>query len=115
MLDLFRKAGMPRRAPPPLPGCARDDRLEPPRIASPLRNVTYALRGSADDTIPLDASVAADVQQVYWFDGRALIATRAVGDGTFRWRPATSGVHLIRVIDDHGRSAARDVEVAFAR
>jgi penicillin-binding protein 1C len=81
-----------------------------------LRNVTYALRGSAaDDTIPLDVSVAADVQQVYWFDGRALIATRGVGDTTFRWRPASAGVHLIRVIDDHGRSASRDVEVAFAR
>ena len=82
MLKLFREAGMPRRTPPPLPACATDDRLEPPRIASPLRNVSYALRRSAPrDAIALDASVAADVQRVFWFDGSALIGVRAVSDG----------------------------------
>ena len=116
MLKLFREAGMPRRLPPPLPACAVDDRLAPPRIASPLRNVTYALRGSASqDQITLDASVAADVKQVFWFDGRALIGMRAVADGPLPWRPAATGAHLIRVIDDHGRSAERDVNVQFAR
>ena len=116
MLKLFREAGMPRRMPPPLPACATNDRMEPPRIASPLRNVTYALRGSASrDQITLDASVAADVQRVFWFDGRALVGTRAVADGALPWRPTTAGAHLIRVVDDHGRSAERDVNVQFDR
>jgi penicillin-binding protein 1C len=48
--------GMPRRVPPPLPSCALDDRMEPPRIASPMRNVSYALRSSANDAIPLEAA-----------------------------------------------------------
>jgi hypothetical protein len=31
------------------------------------------------------------------------------------WPPSTEGMHLIRVIDDHGRVAERDVEVQFTR
>jgi penicillin-binding protein 1C len=116
MLALFREAGMPRRVPPPLPACAMEDRMEPPRIASPLRNVIYALRDSASpEQITLDASVAADVQRVFWFDGRALIGMREVADGPLSWRPAAAGAHLIRVVDDHGRSAERDLNVLFER
>ena len=116
MLTLFREAGIPRRMPPALPACATDDRLEPPRIASPLRNVTYALRRSASkDVITLDASVAADVQRVFWFDGAALIGVRRVSEGALPWRPADAGVHLVRIVDDRGRSAERDVDVRFSR
>jgi penicillin-binding protein 1C len=116
MLQLFREAGMPRRTPPPLPACTADDRFEAPRIASPLRNVTYALCQCApQDRIALDASVAAEVQRVFWFDGNALIGTRVVSDGAFPWRPATAGIHLLRVVDDRGRSAERDVEVRFTQ
>jgi penicillin-binding protein 1C len=115
MLELFRKAGMPRRTPPPMPACATDDATDPPRIASPLRNVTYALRGATPrDGISLNASVAADVRRLFWFDGNALIGTHDVGTDALMWKPTTPGMHLVRVIDDHGRSAERDVEVQFA-
>ncbi len=121
MLKLFRQAGMPRRTPPPLPPCTGNDSPEMPRITSPLRNVSYALRSLAkrgaapDDVIALDASAAADVKQVFWFDGNALIAVRRVADGALAWRPSTAGVHCVRVVDDHGRAAEREVEVAFTR
>ena len=122
MLELFRKAGMPRRTPPPLPDCAIGDVDDAPRISSPLRNVSYALRrdtemgaGDRSEHIALEASVAADVRRVFWFDGRALIGSRAVADGAIAWRPETPGVHLIRVVDDRGRSAERDVDVQFTR
>ena len=116
MLKLFRDAGVPRRVPPPLPACAADDPLEAPRIASPQRNVTYALRRSApDERIALEASVAADVQQVFWFDGRALIGVRRVSEGALPWRPADGGARTIRVVDDHGRSSERDVTVQIGR
>jgi penicillin-binding protein 1C len=116
MLQLFRRAGMPRRAPPALPDCAVGDGLDAPRIASPLRGVSYALRGSApDEEIALDADVAADVRRVFWFDGLSLIGTCRVADGALGWRPATSGVRVIRVVDDHGRSAERQVEVTLGR
>jgi penicillin-binding protein 1C len=116
MLKLFRQAGMPRRIPPPLPPCTAEDTMDGPRIASPLRSVSYALRRSApQEAIALDASAAADVQRVFWFDGRALIGVRAVADGALAWRPAAEGAHLIRIVDDHGRSAERDVEVRFTQ
>lgn len=114
MLKLFREAVMPRRTPPPLPACAAEDPTEGPRIASPLRDVTYALRHSASrDVIPLDANVAADVQRVFWFDGAALIGVRRVSEGAMPWRPVAAGLHLVRVVDDRGRSADRDVDVQF--
>ena len=115
MLRLFREAGMPRRVPPPLPACAAEDGSETPRVASPLVGVTYTLRRSRPDgVIALEASAAADVQNVFWFDGGALIGKLAVGEGALGWRPAADGAHLIRVIDDHGRAAERDVQVQFA-
>jgi penicillin-binding protein 1C len=114
MLTLFREAGMPRRLPPPLPSCALDDRMEPPRIGSPMRNVSYALRSPAD-AIPLEASVAADVQRLFWFDGNALIGSRTPGQGPLAWRPTTAGTRIVRVVDDHGRSADRDVTVTVRR
>jgi penicillin-binding protein 1C len=116
MLRLFRQAGVPRRAPPSLPSCAVDDPMDVPRIASPLRSVSYALRGrSADDAIALEASVAADVRNLFWFDGSALIGQVPVSQGALAWRPSSEGVHLIRIIDDHGRAAERDVQVQFTR
>jgi penicillin-binding protein 1C len=116
MLKLFRQAGMPRRVPPALPDCVAQDPAEGPRIASPLRNVSYTLRqNTKDQVIALEAGVAADVRHVFWFDGSVLIGQIAVSDGAFAWRPATAGAHLIRVIDDHGRGAERDVQVQFVR
>ena len=112
LLALFREAGVPRRLPPSLPACAIDDDREPPRIASPLRNVTYALQPSrSQDVISLDAIVSADVKRVYWFDGNALIGSRTIAEGALPWRPGRAGLHLIRVVDDHGRAAERDVTI----
>jgi penicillin-binding protein 1C len=116
MLKLFRQAGMPRRIPPRLPACVNGNASEVPRIASPLRNVSYKLRrDSSDEVIALDASVAADVRTVFWFDGSALIGQVRISEGALGWHPGTEGVHLIRVIDDHGRAAERDVQVQFGR
>jgi penicillin-binding protein 1C len=85
-------------------------------VASPLRNVAYTLRHSTpQETIALDVHAVGDVQQVFWFDGGALIGARRVTDGALPWRPSTPGMHLIRIVDDHGRSADRDVEVRFTR
>jgi penicillin-binding protein 1C len=107
---------MPRRTPPPLPNCATADSTEAPRLASPLRGVRYALRRSApQEVIALDASTGADVRRVFWFDGSALIGAQPVAEGALAWRPTTSGLHLIRVVDDHGRSAEREVEVHLSQ
>jgi penicillin-binding protein 1C len=111
-LRMFRKAGMPRRQPPVLPDCAADDEQDGPRIESPLRDVSYALRNSAlSESIALEAAAAGDVANLFWFDGGEFLGKRAIADGAMPWRPGVEGVHLIRVIDDHGRMAERDVDV----
>ena len=115
MMTLFREAGIPRRKAPAIPDCAVDDTSGIPKIATPLRGVTYTLRHKAwGETIPLEASTEADVESVFWFDGAVLIAKSAAIHGAIAWAPATDGMHLIRVIDDHGRTAERDVLVRFA-
>lgn len=116
MLTLFREAGMPRRTPPALPACATSDERDAPRIASPLRNVTYAVQAkTTKDSVALDASVAGDVQRVFWFDGNALIGIQRAGAAALAWRPESSGVHLIRAVDDRGRAAERQVQVTVYR
>lgn len=115
MLHLFQQAGMPRRVPPQLPACAADDRAEPPKIRSPLRNVAYAIGGRTRDVISLEATTGADVRHLFWFDGRALIGVRTVAEGALAWKPTNAGIHVIRAVDDHGRSAERDVEVDFVK
>ncbi|MEP6714163.1 MAG: penicillin-binding protein 1C [Terriglobia bacterium] len=116
MMKLFREAGMPRRAAPAMPDCATDDSGDGPSIATPLRGVNYTLRRSRGaDMIPLEASIAADVENVFWFDGPALIAKSPAQHGAVPWSPSADGLHLIRVIDDHGRTAERDVNVQFTK
>jgi penicillin-binding protein 1C len=115
MMKLFREAGMPRRKAPAIPDCAVDDSSGMPTITTPLRGVTYTLRHKVgSETIPLEASTEADVESVFWFDGAALIAKSPVARGAVPWTPAAEGIHLIRVVDDHGRSAERDVTIQFA-
>jgi penicillin-binding protein 1C len=77
--------------------------------------VSYTLRASKSESIALDAGAAGDVRELFWFDGTALVAGRTVADGALPWRPDTPGHHTIRVVDDHGRAAERDVDVAFVR
>jgi hypothetical protein len=45
----------------------------------------------------------------------ALLGRHRIADGSFAWRPATAGVHLIRIVDDHRRAAERDVDVEFSK
>ena len=114
MMKLFREAGMPRRKAPVLPNCASDEGNDIPKIATPLRGVTYTLRhNTGTETIPLEASTGADVDTVFWFDGKALIGKSSASHGAVAWAPTADGIHVIRVIDDHGRTAERDVNVQF--
>ena len=114
MLKLFRQSGMPRRPPPRHPTCAADGRPEAPRIASPLRGVSYALRRRDPDD-SARGECRRRRQPLFWFDGRALIGAQPASAGPFAWRPAEAGLHQVRVVDDRGRSAERDVDVQFAR
>src|ERR1035441_3512461 len=59
--------GRPRPNPPAIPDCAADDSNDTPKIATPLRGVTYTLRRKTGaETIPLEASTAAASDAYPW-------------------------------------------------
>ena len=103
LLELFRKAGLPRQSPPdPETGTDTLSGLDPgeaPHILSPLSGRTYQIDGSE---IPLKARAAPGVQKIYWFCGEAFLGTVAPRE-ILSWKPAP-GIHKLRVLDDHGRS-----------
>ncbi|MEO5716619.1 MAG: penicillin-binding protein 1C [Luteolibacter sp.] len=114
LLDLFREAGLPRRSPPD-PENGTDtlegmDHGEAPKVISPLAGRSYQIDGSGNETgIPLKAEAAPGVGKLYWFCGEAFLGTSAP-ENVLAWKPV-SGNHLLRVVDDHGRSAEASVRV----
>ncbi len=113
LAQLFAQAGMPRRQ-PPVASCAIGPDATaagaPPAITSPLRATTYTQRaGSEPQVIALAAAAGADAHSLHWFANGAYLgaATPGVALG---WRPGP-GAYVLRVVDDRGRSNARDVRV----
>ncbi|MDD5261797.1 MAG: transglycosylase domain-containing protein [Methylacidiphilales bacterium] len=124
LLELFRKAGLPRRTPPTYAGVqtqtlpANSDNASEPVITSPQQGVTYALRTAAageenKQTLLLQASAAPGADSLYWFaDSTYLGKTRP--EETLAWKPLP-GAHHISVTDAQGRSASRQVTVEAAQ
>lgn len=119
LLDLFRRAGIPRRTPPPdNPRCPidiNDNRGVPPVISSPETGVAYTMRMTAIEkpSIPLAAVADADVRRLYWFDGDRYVDKANNGE-TLYWVPR-QGKSVLRVIDDHGRADAVTIEVVLTQ
>jgi len=113
-LELFRKAGLPRRIPPE-PETASDtliglDPGQAPVITAPLHGRNYQLGGGpADSAIQLQARATPGVRCLYWFDGEAFLGSCAPTD-SLPW-PAPPGDHHLRVLDDHGRSGDTNIRV----
>jgi penicillin-binding protein 1C len=110
---VFRQAGIPRRAPPPLPDCttAADDG-QPPQIVSPLRGTVYTRRLSraGEERVAFNATVDAGVQTLYWFVNDGFVGTAKPGEPLL-WQPVAAGEYTLRAIDDHGRADARGLRV----
>ncbi|MDS0794572.1 penicillin-binding protein 1C [Burkholderia pseudomultivorans] len=114
--QVFVQAGIPRRRPPQNPDCRDAGQVDgdPPRITSPLRGSTYAMRvKSADDTrIAFNATADASAHTLYWFVNDAYVGRSAPGEALF-WQPHTAGGYTVRVVDDHGRSDQRPLAVGL--
>jgi penicillin-binding protein 1C len=115
MLELFRKAGVPRKSPPPMESSADSlstaETAQAPKITSPQSALVYTLQASSSDrqTIPLRADAAPGVSRVFWFaDSRFLGASTPTEP--VLWR-ASAGQWRVHVLDDQGRSAAVQVRV----
>lgn len=115
MLRLFRDAGMPRREPPPAPDCAsgQNDARDGLQITSPLRATTYTQRIGKPVAIALRADRASGAGKLYWFADNAWLGT-SEGGVALGWTPERAGNHVLRVVDEAGRSDSRIVAVEFA-
>lgn len=108
LLALFRRAGLPRRTPPPFAaGCSLTDTAttgEPPRIVQPQPGVTYGLRAARSERegIPFQATADADVRTLFWFVDDRYLGRTGPGDPLF-WEPRP-GHYQVRVVDDLGRA-----------
>jgi penicillin-binding protein 1C len=80
-----------------------------PRITSPQEGVVYSLRASSlkNERVPLTAVTDADTRIIYWFVSEEYIGESMSGKSFF-WTPKP-GKFVVRAVDDHGRSAKRDV------
>ena len=125
MLELFERAGLPRRRPPaPDPACGASPpaggehtAARAPEITSPLDGVSYLLRDSPSappaNPLPLRATTDAGVDELFWFVDGAFVG-RATRDRPLEWLPRLPGRYQIRVVDDAGRAARRELVVARA-
>jgi penicillin-binding protein 1C len=112
LLRIFRKAGIARRVPPAYDeNCKMGMHFDGgvyPQITSLQTNVSYiALHDTKD--IPLLAMGDADVSHFYWFINETFYG-KSVRDEMLIWH-ATPGSYTVRVVDDAGRSDAKDVTV----
>ncbi len=113
LIAIFRQAGVPRRVPPPYePGCSNEvmsSRGTGPQITSPRDGVVYSLRAGSfkDERVPLTAVTDADSKTIHWFMSEKYLGSSESGK-VFFWKPEP-GRFVVRAVDDHGRSAVRDV------
>ncbi|MEM6910165.1 MAG: penicillin-binding protein 1C [Verrucomicrobiota bacterium] len=117
LLQLFERAGLPRRLPPALASQASQDGLSPlsrqgrpPRITSPEAGLLYTVRiGQPESALPLEANVEADARQLFWFREKEFIGETPSDEPLF-WLPLP-GQHLLTAIDDQGRHQSLTVTI----
>lgn len=81
-------------------------------MTSPLRGSLYTLRLKQLDEarIPFTATSDGDVHALYWFVDDAYVGRSAPNESMY-WQPRTAGRYTVRVIDDHGRTDQRLLQV----
>ncbi|KWS02556.1 Multimodular transpeptidase-transglycosylase [Lysobacter capsici AZ78] len=118
LAQVFVQAGIPRRRPPAGHDCggAQDWLGSAPSITSPYRATRYTMRLSHPDQVNLSlaATVDADVSKVFWFVGNTFIGSADAGKA-LAWTPDRTGQFRLSVVDDHGRSDEREIEVAVVQ
>ncbi len=106
-LELFRLAGLPRRA---IPASAEviSYSNEAPQILSPLGGHLYQI-GSGSSGLICKAKAAAGVNRLFWFGNGVFLGSTDVSEA-FVWNDAY-GPSEIYVMDDRGMSARTQVQV----
>lgn len=108
MAAIFKSAGMPLKQ-PPAGSCDEADNLQsPPSIVSPLRGVVHMRRLNKQEPVYLRAEAESGTSSLLWFVDNALIGRSQPGEA-IPWHPPQTGKYQLRVVDDHGRSDAREI------
>lgn len=114
LLKIFKQAGIQRRTPPPFDqtcSLTQSGVGFSPQITSPQSQIKYIIRANSEKKtrVPFTATVDADVNSLFWFINETFLS-KIPRDQPFFWT-AKPGKYIVRVVDDHGRSDVRDVEV----
>jgi penicillin-binding protein 1C len=115
VLRLFVEAGIPRRPPPQAAACPGSAAAgEAPRISSPRTHVTYTVRAArvGSETVPLIATADGGARRIYWFKDDAYLGESSP-DLPLAFAPQSSGVFMLRAVDDAGRADSRELRVAI--
>ena len=116
--ELFSRAGLPRRVPPPFEPGADGVSTHPNghlHILSPRSDTVYQLRvADAVTSAPaLRAQTEADATRVYWFEGRNFLG-QSTPQSPFSWSMARPGRWRLTALDDQGRADACSVTLQAA-
>jgi penicillin-binding protein 1C len=116
LAQVFAEAGIPRRKPPQNPACANAETWQgtSPQITSPSRGTAYALRlaQGARQPVALSAVADADARILYWFVNESYVGRSAPGEPLY-WQSPDAGDYRVRVVDDHGRSDERPLDLTL--
>jgi penicillin-binding protein 1C len=111
---LFARAGVPRRRPPEPGDCGPSNTLAAakPAITSPTSGAAYEVRTRrlGADALVLTATADGAVRTLYWFVDSAYVGASAPSRSLY-WTPSHPGRFDLSVVDDHGASDARKLEV----
>jgi penicillin-binding protein 1C len=107
-LELFRLAGLPRRAIPESVEVTAESN-EPPKIQLPMRDHVYQIRDGSQEGLICKAKAAVGVTRVFWFGNGVLLGSTHANEAFF-WKDASGGCE-IQVMDDRGMSDQVRVQV----
>ena len=113
---MFARAGMPKPPPPPFEEqCRREQNItgQPPTIIQPKNGLIYRRTSDAQNgSMVFMAHAEAGVRELYWFANDSYVGSTAPGEPLL-W-PAALGDVAVRVVDDAGRAARRNIRVRSA-
>jgi penicillin-binding protein 1C len=118
LAQVFTEAGIPRRKPPQNPACANAEAWQgtSPQITSPSRGSAYAMRleEGARQAIAFSAVADGDARTLYWFVNESYVGRSVPGEALY-WQASNAGDYRVRVVDDHGRSDERPLELTLVK
>ena len=115
--EIFLMAGIQKKSAPPYErGCTKSTKKSSsPLIQSPTKGLVYTLQANkmTETFIPFTAILDADSHQAFWYINKSFIGKSESNKPLF-WKPSL-GEFRIKVVDEKGLSASRQLRVELAQ